>query len=151
MAGFWRRHGGESERMAAESASPSDAHAAKAKLLLEDASHMSEEDIGEARSRIDLEFVAKFVRVLSRLNPEVAVRLLAAYYALRDPGVPTHAKAGFALALLYFLNPVDLIPDAMPLIGLLDDAGVLAGIWMYLSGHVTPAHKEQAEAFLANA
>lgn len=44
---------------------------------------------------------------------------------LRDPRAPALPKLFFLLALAYVAMPVDLIPD-VPLIGWLDDAGVLA-------------------------
>lgn len=40
--------------------------------------------------------------------------------------VPYWTLAAIAFALLYVLNPFDLIPDALPGIGLLDDAAVLS-------------------------
>jgi uncharacterized membrane protein YkvA (DUF1232 family) len=40
--------------------------------------------------------------------------------------VPYWAIGAAALALVYVLSPVDAIPDVIPIIGLLDDATVLA-------------------------
>jgi uncharacterized membrane protein YkvA (DUF1232 family) len=40
--------------------------------------------------------------------------------------VPWWTVSGAAFALLYVLNPLDLIPDALPLIGVLDDAAVVS-------------------------
>ena len=40
--------------------------------------------------------------------------------------IPYWSIAAIAAALLYVLNPFDLIPDAIPVIGLLDDAMVVA-------------------------
>ena len=144
-----RRDPEEARRMRAETDAPSPAHRARAVEELEAAALMDEEQVERARARIERDFLAKLIRLLARLNEDVAMRLLTGYFALRDPGVPLSAKAGFAAVLLYFLNPFDLIPDLTPVIGLLDDAGVLAGAWMYLAGHVTEAHQRQAEAFLA--
>lgn len=39
---------------------------------------------------------------------------------------PWWTVSGAAFALLYVLNPFDLVPDALPLIGVLDDAAVVA-------------------------
>ena len=41
--------------------------------------------------------------------------------ALRHPMAPGWLKAGTAMIVLYLLSPIDLIPDALPLIGVLDD------------------------------
>lgn len=40
--------------------------------------------------------------------------------------IPWWVIASFVFALLYVLNPFDLIPDIMPVLGLADDAAVLA-------------------------
>lgn len=39
--------------------------------------------------------------------------------------IPWWAIAAIAFALLYVLNPIDLIPDALPVIGVVDDAAVV--------------------------
>jgi len=43
--------------------------------------------------------------------------------------VPWFTIAGIIFALLYFLNPGDLIPDFIPVIGHIDDATVLYFVW----------------------
>jgi len=46
---------------------------------------------------------------------------LALYYALRDPRVSWYAKVWVALVVAYALNPLDLVPDFIPILGYLDD------------------------------
>ncbi|MBK6008023.1 DUF1232 domain-containing protein [Ramlibacter ginsenosidimutans] len=41
--------------------------------------------------------------------------------ALRHPAAPGWLKLGTGLIVLYVLSPIDLIPDFIPGIGLLDD------------------------------
>ena len=43
------------------------------------------------------------------------------WYALGHPDAPTWLKAGVAGIALYLLSPVDLVPDFVPVIGVLDD------------------------------
>lgn len=43
------------------------------------------------------------------------------WFALRHPAAPAWLKWGTALIALYVLSPIDLIPDALPLIGVVDD------------------------------
>ena len=55
------------------------------------------------------------------------------WLAARDPRTPLSAKlvAGFVAA--YALSPIDLIPDFIPVLGLLDDLLLVpAGIWLAL-------------------
>ena len=44
----------------------------------------------------------------------------------RYRAVPVWTLSAAGFALLYVLNPFDLIPDALPLVGLLDDAAVIS-------------------------
>ena len=43
------------------------------------------------------------------------------WFALRHPAAPTWLKIGAALIVLYVLSPIDLIPDFIPLLGVMDD------------------------------
>jgi uncharacterized membrane protein YkvA (DUF1232 family) len=45
---------------------------------------------------------------------------------LRDPRVPRRAKVALALASAYVVSPIDLIPEAIPVIGWLDDLLLIA-------------------------
>lgn len=63
----------------------------------------------------------------SRLKREVALLARAA----RDPRVPLAAKFVCVAVAAYALSPIDLIPDFIPVLGLLDDLLIVpAGIWM---------------------
>lgn len=44
----------------------------------------------------------------------------------RYRAVPVWTLSAAGFALLYVLNPFDLVPDALPLVGLLDDAAVIS-------------------------
>ncbi len=43
------------------------------------------------------------------------------WYALGHPDAPGWLKAGTAAIVLYLVSPIDLIPDLVPLIGVVDD------------------------------
>jgi uncharacterized membrane protein YkvA (DUF1232 family) len=43
------------------------------------------------------------------------------WIALRHPMSPAWLKGGVALIVLYLVSPIDLIPDALPIIGVMDD------------------------------
>lgn len=56
---------------------------------------------------------------------------MALWLAARDPRVPWRAKALAAVVAAYALSPIDLIPDFIPVLGLIDDLLLVpAGIWL---------------------
>lgn len=57
--------------------------------------------------------------------------ILALYLAWGDSRTPWYAKALAALVLGYVLSPIDLIPDFIPVLGLIDDIILIpAGLWL---------------------
>lgn len=52
---------------------------------------------------------------------------------LQQPRCPRRAKILFCAALAYLAMPFDLVPDFIPVIGLLDDAVIVPGlVWLAL-------------------
>lgn len=66
----------------------------------------------KGRMKNFLMFLPNLVKLLGRL--------------LKDARVPTADKALFLAALVYFIMPVDLIPDVFPFVGQIDDAYLIA-------------------------
>jgi uncharacterized membrane protein YkvA (DUF1232 family) len=54
----------------------------------------------------------------------------------RDPRVPRPAKVAVAVALVWVLSPVDLVPEFLPVIGPLDDIVVVALALRYAARRV---------------
>lgn len=54
------------------------------------------------------------------------------WFALRHPDAPRWLKFGSAGLLLYVVSPIDLIPDVIPILGVVDDLVIvpLAMRWM---------------------
>src|SRR5690349_12634506 len=53
--------------------------------------------------------------------------------ACRDPRTPWFAKALAVCVVAYAVSPIDLIPDFVPVLGLLDDLVLLPlGIWLVI-------------------
>jgi uncharacterized membrane protein YkvA (DUF1232 family) len=68
-------------------------------------------------------------------HPSLVTRLRieahAVWLAARDPRTPWPARLIALLVAAYAFSPIDLIPDFIPILGLLDDAVLIpAGIWL---------------------
>ena len=62
--------------------------------------------------------------------------LLKDYWNGKYTSLPYRTILAIAVALLYILNPIDLIPDVLPLIGLTDDLTMLLFVWEMVSKDV---------------
>lgn len=59
--------------------------------------------------------------------------------ALHHPGSPRWLMPAVFLLLLYLISPIDLIPDTLPVIGLLDDVVLLPLAVRWLLGRLPAA------------
>jgi len=75
------------------------------------------------------------------------------WLAARDPRTPLFAKLLGLLIAAYALSPIDLIPDFIPVLGLLDDAALIpAGVWLFarlVPPGLMAEHRAAAEAAAA--
>jgi uncharacterized membrane protein YkvA (DUF1232 family) len=94
-------------------------------------------------------FWGKFQRLAAHLP--FAEDLLTAYYCAFDRMTPSHVRVALIGALAYFVSPLDVLPDLLPILGLTDDAAVLAGAVRLVWGNIKPEHREAAQATLARA
>ncbi len=57
--------------------------------------------------------------------------LIVVWLVLRRPGTPWYSRMIAGCVVAYVLSPVQLIPSFIPVIGLMDDAAVIAiGLWL---------------------
>ncbi|MBR0552341.1 YkvA family protein [Stakelama marina] len=84
------------------------------------------------------------------LAHRIRVEAHAVWLAVRDPRTPFAARVVGLLVAAYALSPLDLIPDFIPVIGLLDDAILIpAGIWLFerlIPRAQLAEHRARAEA-----
>ena len=73
---------------------------------------------------------------------------LLLYYALESPTISVMDKAIIYGALGYFISPIDIVPDILPLIGLTDDIAVLAWAFSRVKHNVTDLTREKAKTKL---
>ncbi|MDH5539623.1 MAG: YkvA family protein [Rhizobacter sp.] len=67
------------------------------------------------------------------------------WYALQHPQSPGWLKAGTALILLYLVSPIDLIPDAIPFFGVVDDLIVIPLAIRWMLSRLPATVREHAE------
>lgn len=84
------------------------------------------------------------------LGHRIRVEAHTVWLAVRDPRTPLLAKLVGLLVAAYAFSPIDLVPDFIPILGLLDDALLIpAGVWLF-ARMVPPAlmaeHRATAEA-----
>ena len=93
----------------------------------------------------------KFWRKLKReaASLPLAEQLLTAHYCAFDRQTPLYVKGVLAGAIVYFVVPDRFIPKYVSLIGLADDAAVLAAAFKAVSSHIRPEHREAARRALA--
>ncbi|CUT00491.1 YkvA family protein [Candidatus Kryptobacter tengchongensis] len=94
------------------------------------------EKISENITDREVEYVEQnFWQKLPRLKGNINFKrdLIALYKFMKDPDVSFFKKAIAISALLYFILPIDSIPDLSPIVGFLDDIGIVAMVVKYLS------------------
>ena len=87
----------------------------------------------------------KVKRVAKLAGREVILRALMLYYCLIDDETPPWAKATIIGALIYFISPIDAVPDVIPGAGYADDLTILVGALMAVAAHIKPEHRRRAE------
>lgn len=107
---------------------------------------MTEQD-QEKERRVRRELMAKVKATLGRVP--FAEALVAAYLCAIDPETPKRVKATLLGALVYFITPIDLIPDFIVALGFTDDAAVFWAALNSVRNHVKPRHIEEANRRLA--
>lgn len=74
---------------------------------------------------------------------------LRLFYALDNPSMPLKTKMVIYGALGYFISPIDVIPDFIPVVGFTDDIGVLAAAVVMAASYIDAEAKAKADAKLA--
>lgn len=117
----------------------------KAKILYQDkANNMLGEDgklqqlISQVKDR--LEAVANNPKVQSALEPILIFKRMIQAHRTGQFKVSKKTLGLIVLGLVYFVTPIDIIPDFLPLIGFTDDLSVLVAIFS--------AVKHEVEDFL---
>jgi uncharacterized membrane protein YkvA (DUF1232 family) len=65
---------------------------------------------------------------------------------VRDPRVPLWRRLAGFLAVIYFISPADAIPDILPILGWLDDLGVLSAAAFFVVREVQRYQPEPVDS-----
>jgi len=106
---------------------------------------------GYAEAEVLLQDEDKMERFLQRLEKKlrivplvgdrlavvpVMVSLLKNYYKKEYTDIPIGTILAIISALLYFVSPIDIVPDSVPALGYFDDAAVVAACWKLVESDV---------------
>lgn len=90
-------------------------------------------------------FWEKIKRFGKKAGAKVVYAALLLFYCLKDRDVPAWAKTTIIGALAYFISPVDVIPDVMPVAGFTDDLGTLIAALAVVAVYINDDIKLKAQ------
>lgn len=62
-------------------------------------------------------------------NIPIMVSLVRSYVKKEYRDIPIGSLIAIVSALIYFVSPIDIVPDSIPVLGYFDDAAVVAACW----------------------
>lgn len=89
-------------------------------------------------------FWRKIQAVFRQAGEELTFNALVLFYALQKNTVPRWAKVTIIGALVYFISPIDAIPDMLIPLGFSDDLGVILSAIGLVAREIDDVVKEQA-------
>ena len=92
----------------------------------------------------------KIAKVAKQAGSKVIYAALILYYVLQDENTPKKHKAIILGALGYFILPIDILPDFIPLVGFSDDLAALIACIKSVYECVNPQIKAKAANKLAS-
>jgi uncharacterized membrane protein YkvA (DUF1232 family) len=93
---------------------------------------LNEEEIKEVSENLDNK-----IRTSKRSISKVLGHLKALKNYMLDKDVKWVRKSVVVAALLYFITPIDAMPDIAPFVGFLDDIGVIAFTIKFLGSEIS--------------
>ena len=120
-------------------------------IIFDDLGDLSELDFGgKSEEEIKKEYEPKVEYVeenlwykLEKVGKKIsfAKDIMALFRYMQDSFVSWHRKAIIIAALIYFISPIDTIPDVAPLFGYLDDLGVITALLKFLGSELIPYYE----------
>lgn len=94
-------------------------------------------------------FWNKVQKVARKAGVKVIYIALLLYYVLRNPATPSADRTKILGALGYFILPIDLLPDFIPMAGYTDDLAALTWALYSVAKNITPEVRIMAREKLA--
>lgn len=85
----------------------------------------------------------QYAKVAGRTLVEQSLVLV---HTLKDSDTPVWARGTILSALAYFISPLDIIPDFIPIVGYADDLTALAAAAAAVAIHIKKEHREKARS-----
>ena len=95
------------------------------------------------------DFVEKISRVAKRAGSKLVYAALILFYTLQSDKISVKEKAIILGALGYLISPLDVVPDAIPIVGLGDDLAVLVYVLKLVWTAIDPEVQERAKQKLS--
>jgi uncharacterized membrane protein YkvA (DUF1232 family) len=96
----------------------------------------SREEFDRDVEYVDENLWTKLERVGKKIS--FAKDVMALYRYMVDTDISWYRKTVVVFALIYFISPIDAIPDLAPLFGYMDDLGVITALLKYLGSELIP-------------
>ena len=90
-------------------------------------------------------FWNKLLKYSKKAGETTVYTSLLLYFTAKNPAVPKSAKLTIMGALGYLIFPADVIPDFIPVIGLADDASVIAFALYQVISHIDDPTRQRAQ------
>jgi uncharacterized membrane protein YkvA (DUF1232 family) len=91
------------------------------------------------------DLIRKITRAARKAGIKVIYLALLLYYVLKSPKVKMADKGKIWGALGYFILPIEIIPDFIPIVGYTDDLAALMWAFYSVAKNVTPEIEAQAK------
>lgn len=89
----------------------------------------------------------KIKSVAKKAGREIIKLVLVLFYCLLDDDTPAWARATIIGALVYFISPIDAVPDFLPA-GYVDDLAVLGAAAGVVAAHIKSEHRRRAQEWV---
>jgi len=96
----------------------------------------------------DVKLLEKVVKYAKTFGIKTIYVVLLLFYVLQQSSTPNWAKTLIVGSLGYFISPLDAVPDAIPIVGQLDDWAILLATLVTIAMFIEEDTKTGAKAKL---